>query len=50
MGSAYEFILNLLQYADEEVGSYVEMDSVLSGEAWERELANTETLRLSVTA
>ena len=50
MGSAYEFILSLLQRADEEVGSYVEMDSVLSGEAWERELANTETLRLSVTA
>jgi len=39
MGSAYEFILNLLQRADEEVGNYVEMDSVPPGETWERELA-----------
>ena len=39
MGSAYEFILGLLQCADEEVGSYVEMDSVPPGEKWERELA-----------
>jgi len=39
MGSAYEFILSLLQRADEEVGSYVEMDSVPSGEQWKRELA-----------
>ena len=39
MGSAYEFILGLLQCVDEEVGSYVEMDSVPSGEPWKRELA-----------
>ena len=39
MGSAYEFILGLLQRVDEEVESYVEMDSVPSGEEWERELA-----------
>ena len=38
-GSAYEFILNLLQRADEDVGSYVEMDSVPPGETWEREVA-----------
>ena len=30
--------MNLLQCADEEVGSYMEVDSVLSGEKWEREL------------
>jgi len=39
MGSAYEFILGLLQRVDEEVESYVEMDSVPPGEKWERELA-----------
>ena len=38
MGSAYEFILGLLQRIDEEVENYVEMDSVPPGEAWEREL------------
>ena len=51
MGSAYEFILNLLQRANEDVGwGYVEMESVPPGETWEKGISKTEIIRLSAAA